>query len=820
MFCKKCGSKLSDNAKFCNICGKLITLSQVPPPQANRKPAPAKKSSNTKRTTIIGATALVFLCVGFVILGGLGFAGYRYLSEKGDGQSAPEYTTLGDMSVFTYDEADYQAQGKKIEISEDDPTASAYGVQVDFGQFNIDGKETLEIKELPEKIDVANEVKVTAYDFTLGDKVVFEDVITIYIPYDSDYVEAGAEGEYVGAKYYNESTGEWEGVFYEVDAKEKQVIVYTTHLSLYGLFQVKNENSRRAYITNAYALGSFVDGNKSFQVLQELAENGEPGEAAFEAGLLAVKNLFGGMESVVTSVTLGGQYDTALANNLGGGFRHTGLALSAVQTTYDFIYNFSDDRSKLETFANLSKNLAGNVVNYFGSSALQVGFASVYVFDMLLSTVQSDMMELKLENIGEVYTYYNDVEAPRTNKEWRRLFIKIMQENQDDPEKARQLIEKEIDDFCERFWTLDYGKIKEIAGVSGKKYNFDARDYTNDKEVLTAQFKAHMLVRLQPALTSARNYLLNQALESAQKKLETELFSLQKQLNTVITVKIIELPEEEGNFQYIGYTVRFALLSDTADKNSWTGKMPASGEINTSFTILGHMQSGLPDTVELYAPGDDVPMLTVPFEVTSPNIFIILKSSGEDETESSEKSEIKSISFSGGTQHSLVTYGLYAALNQAGRINFDSSGKFYVSVPFSTTTAPTKNPPPFSVEVSDMQTQGTWNEKDGSGTFTLSCTVTSKRVERSDLEDPMGNDEWYYLTTYSYSDAVTASGTITREADKLVLTMDVVANRTGDSRLASVIVNDGESKTGDNPIITNRSGSFSETAVYNFIINE
>ena len=212
------------------------------------------------------------------------------------------------------------------------------------------------------------------------------------------------------------------------------------------------------------------------------------------------------------------------------------------------------------------------------------------------------------------------------------MFVKFLQENQDDPEKARQLIENEIDDFCERFWTLDYGKIKEIAGVSGKKYNFDARDYTKDKEVLTAQFKAHMLVRLQSALTSARNYLLNQALESAQKKFETELFSLQKQLNTVIPVKIIELPEEEGNFQYIGYTVRFAQLSDTADKNSWTGKMPASGEINTSFTILGHMQSGLPDTVELFAPGDDVPMLTVPFEVKSPNILIILNSSGEDET--------------------------------------------------------------------------------------------------------------------------------------------------------------------------------------------
>ncbi|HBR08965.1 MAG TPA: hypothetical protein DD735_08760, partial [Clostridiales bacterium] len=89
------------------------------------------------------------------------------------------------------------------------------------------------------------------------------------------------------------------------------------------------------------------------------------------------------------------------------GSQHLGLALAAVQTYYDFTNNFSDDQGKLSTLSNLVKNVANNAVGYFGSATLQVGFAAIAVFDVILSTVQSDMMELKLENLGGVYQYYN-----------------------------------------------------------------------------------------------------------------------------------------------------------------------------------------------------------------------------------------------------------------------------------------------------------------------------------------------------------------------------------------------------------------------------
>ena len=222
-----------------------------------------------------------------------------------------------------------------------------------------------------------------------------------------------------------------------------------------------------------------------------------------------------------------------------------------------------------------------------------------------------------------------------------------MKNNQNDPDMARQLIEAEIDQFCGRFWNLDYGKVKEVAGVSGKKYSFDERDWTKDREVLTEQYKAHLMLRLQAPLTSARNYLLNQAMELAQKEFEKQLHALKQELNKTVKVQIIEEPDQSGDYLYGGYTLRFAPLSGSTDPKGWTGKLSDQGTLSTSFTVLGHMQSGSPSRVELYAPGEDTPALTVPFKVSYPTTSILLKSAGKKEsfpTDIPDKEDVDSAS--------------------------------------------------------------------------------------------------------------------------------------------------------------------------------
>lgn len=626
-FCKSCGTQLKDGAKFCGSCGtktqeaEALPENIVPPVSVNKAPKETKRRTPPKKLLYSVVAVVLVIALGVAILTRLGK------------EAANTEGTTGDLSAFTYTERDYAAKSKELKVSPESPSASVHGVTIQFGEYALEGDETLKIRQLPEKTDKNNGVKVTAYDFELGDQTNFDDVITIAIPYDANYAEAGAESACIGAKYYNQTTGEWEGVYYEVDAKNRQVLIYTTHLSTYGVFQVKNENTRKAYITDVYAIAGLMNTGKSFEVIKELAEQGQPGNAAFEAGFEAVNSVTGNTGTALTAITLGGQYEGALADALGKGSQHLGLALAAVQTCYDFTYNFSDDQGKLSTLSNLVKNVANNAVGYFGSATLQVGFAAIAVFDVVLSEVQSDMMELKLENLGGVYQYYNDVEAPRSNQEWRAIFIKALKENADDPEKAQQQINQEIDSFCGRFWSLDYGKVKEIAGVSGLKYSFDERAWTKDREVLTAQYREYLLSRLQAPMTSARNYLLNQAMEQAQRELEKQLRALQGELNKTVKVQIIEQPEEAGDYQYEGYTVRFAPLSSSANAKNWSGKMPKGGEMNTSFTVIGHIQAGSPGRVELYKPGEDTPALTVPFKVSYPTTTILLSSSVEKEPE-------------------------------------------------------------------------------------------------------------------------------------------------------------------------------------------
>lgn len=626
-FCKNCGAQLKPETKFCASCGTKIQEAETSSVKTVRAISEDIDPEVTKSRIL--PKKLLFSAVSVVLVIALGVAILPRLGKEVDNTEG----TIGDLSTFVYTERDYTAKAKELTVSPESPSASAYGVTIKFGEYALEEDETLKVRELPEKTDQNNGVKVTAYDFELGEKTNFDDVITIAIPYDTKYAEAGAESECIGAKYFNQASGEWEGVYYEVDAENRQVLIYTTHLSTYGVFQVKNENTRKAYITDVYAIAGLLNSGKSFEVIKELAESGQPGNAAFEAGFEAINSVVGNTGTAVTAITLGGQYEGALAEALGSGSQHLGLALAAVQTCYDFTYNFSDDQGKLGTLSNLVKNIANNAVGYFCSAALQVGFAGVAVFDVVLSTVQSDMMELKLENLGGVYQYYNDVESPRSVKEWRRIFISILRENADNPEKAQQLINQEIDSFCDRFWSLDYGKVKEIAAVSGLKYSFDERQWTKDREVLTQQYRGYLMAHLQAPLTSARNYLLGQAMEQAQREFEKQLRAMQKELNKTVKVQIIEQPEKAGEYKYEGYTVRFAPISSSASAKSWTGKMPKGGEMNTSFTVLGHMQSGSPNILELYPAGKDSPEVTVSFKVSYPTTTILISSSGKEKPE-------------------------------------------------------------------------------------------------------------------------------------------------------------------------------------------
>lgn len=71
MFCKNCGTQLSEEAKFCNTCGVAIA-NDLP---ANSSPMGDVPSYNTKkkRTGIIAVVAVIILGIALIFGGGAGY---------------------------------------------------------------------------------------------------------------------------------------------------------------------------------------------------------------------------------------------------------------------------------------------------------------------------------------------------------------------------------------------------------------------------------------------------------------------------------------------------------------------------------------------------------------------------------------------------------------------------------------------------------------------------------------------------------------------------------------------------------------------------
>ena len=161
------------------------------------------------------------------------------------------------------------------------------GVSVELGADVQDGEAELTVAKLPVEENKDEGYKIEAYDFKLGDMTELSDFITLRIPYDTAYCEDGqSPAKCVGAKYKNEPTGEWEDVLFEVDAAANELIIYTDHLSTFGVFHIKNEGQRSAKITNIYADFTGIDQQQAMETLREyVAGGGADGEEA--AGLAA-----------------------------------------------------------------------------------------------------------------------------------------------------------------------------------------------------------------------------------------------------------------------------------------------------------------------------------------------------------------------------------------------------------------------------------------------------------------------------------------------------------------------------------------------------
>lgn len=526
---------------------------------------------------------------------------------------------------------DASGSAAKFTVSEAAPIVETPDIRIAFSPYDINQETQVTVQKIEppnlftEEL-LATDVAVSTFDIKAEGIETFTDLIEISIPYNPEIITSGDAKNNVGAMYYDEEMKEWTPVSYKLDEQNKRVIITTTHLSIYSAFTIKDQNTRSAKIIQVDSFPALPEGttNAFQEVIEEAMSNQmTPGQKAMELGLGIAGDWMNISGATLTAITQT-LYASEFASGLGNAFNNVGLAAAFVQASYDF--STGDDKA---LFTNLTKNLSYFSAGRWGSNALQLSFVGVYAIDYSLTKFATEAWNTRNEIWYAAYKAYYDTENKRTDKQWYSKMYWIWQDTQGskDPNLMKAKINEEIDSYVQAFWNLPE-EDQAYWQSQAQKGGFTGGGGLNEelKKKISATAKAELIKTLQvPVFDRLEQAVRSKMIEDYRK----ELIVLKNYLNKKTNVLITENLKTGEKAEYADHIVRFSPLSKDATPANWTGKIKADGTVSTNFTALGHIQSGAPDKLLLFAPGadpdTDTPLKTISFKVSFPETKILLK---------------------------------------------------------------------------------------------------------------------------------------------------------------------------------------------------
>ncbi len=526
-----------------------------------------------------------------------------------------------------------QTVEKNITISGDNLEASYEKVKIKFSSNDINSSKVLTIQKIPSgSIPFGGEVgtnnKALSYDFVLDGQTNFTDLVKITLGYNDDFVNTTDEEASIIAKYYNPQTEAYESVDYEVNTSKNEVTILTDHLSKYtlvsipkseyhGAFDVINNNSRKAYITDIspYYI-SFIDSNSAADVINEAVNNNMlAGTQAYEAWFNAA-NEWLGLTAAGTGLA-SAPFSNSFLTSLGNSFKHAGFGASVLQASMDF-----GNGDNVELFSNLSKNIVYNIVNYVGSDALQLSFIGVFAIDYSLNKFGSEALDGLEKKWKRIYDECYSDGVAKTPTQWYETFRNLSKAYKN-PSKLSAVMETTVYNNIYSGWKSE-DKMALCAGAIGMGYNA-LGSLTNDIiEKISREKFYELMASLQPVFDELQRKMIFHLRAEYKKQLDR----LKDQLNQVVHVQIQNTVPAGAISKYAGYRFRFAPLNDKAIKSEWTGTLDSDGSATAAWRVLGYMQAGSPNKLELFKPTDNpdiaTPVKTIKFTTDSSNLVIRL----------------------------------------------------------------------------------------------------------------------------------------------------------------------------------------------------
>ncbi|MBV1757798.1 MAG: hypothetical protein KMY55_08135 [Dethiosulfatibacter sp.] len=464
-------------------------------------------------------------------------------------------------------------------------------------------------------------ISLKVYDFKLENVSQVDGVIQLAIPLKL------VEGEIPGAAYLNESTGEWEPVAFMYDKPSSSVIIFTDHLSKYGVFSVTNAGKRHARVEFLDLYGEGTD--EDFQAaVEEYAIGGVPATQCFDIGAGAAGDAMqlGGdfLGNVVQSAGYLAYGDDVLST-LGDHLGSIGLMLSVVQIGTN-IYRGNINDAVVASLKTSLTYVLGKAASKLSSSVMSASMASIAIVDYAINKFGTTAIEGRADIYRDAYSiYYSKGEDGFKGSDyWYKTFYPMFSDPTMTEESLKTEIDKIVTTHCNEFWTgtnksgVDYyvsearEKMAWTGGGAGLNQGL--------QDSISQERRSVLYNDVLPGVFRQIALKINMDNET---KLRAEYKALSDYLNKTIAFSVTDTKKT-----YAKHLVRFSPLNDKAEIDNWTGKFKDDGTLNTAFTLYGHMVAGSPNKLDIYAPDADMekdePVKSIEFKVTPPAVELVI----------------------------------------------------------------------------------------------------------------------------------------------------------------------------------------------------
>ncbi|HPS82890.1 MAG TPA: zinc ribbon domain-containing protein [Bacteroidales bacterium] len=583
-----CGAALKPGVKFCTTCGKSTFVVQQPihqPASVRTQPKqPVQQAFYQSQPIKPRKKKRVFLKVAAAVLIVAVIGGGGYLA----------YTKLfGGIRKKLLVEQTIAVSDKDQTVKYEDEIA----VTVPYGL--IDKEQTLSIYSV-KGLPVEDGIKqLGAYDVSMSETNEFDGYMEVTIKYDPADLPAGADpSKDLFCMYLDESSNEWKGLPYTINASDNTMTIYTNHFTTFATWAVSEKVVPDPMMTVKkvqFPGGSFMSTEEVATTMEEFAANSPKSDGAVRAGWDKVNEWFG------ISAQVGSFAENALEMGALKGINEVatevGLGFALVQCAID-VAEGKTGKATLELSKNLYNYWALKLIN---TSAINLAFVGVFVIDWSLNKFIQEAISGRTDIYQKAYDlYYKEKrEKEKINSVYWYKTLKKTMRSVKNPAQASEEVMKVIHDYVWEFWQ-DESVVGEYQDRIMKNTGATGGGFLSEqlKKDISDEHYASIIQMLNK--TNIFDRIVKEIRLDMQGKLYDKLCFIQKEMNKVskinVVVKIDPECDEYSDVEVGGLAVQFNVASDV-HKKLWTGTTDKDGEFIFNCTTLGYLDAGSPQEV-------------------------------------------------------------------------------------------------------------------------------------------------------------------------------------------------------------------------------